>query len=855
MIFCVLAFIAIYAAVLGVATITLDIQWQIPISDITAPIWGIFMLGGLLASICVLGVIRMMGERSGKEDPDVVYRTTRITAWLGLLATVAICAIQTYFRTAFDINNFLFYKGEWLQDALKLSAPTLDGMLLFLALALPVLIGIPVFIFAFYSQSFDEYVTVHYVEMGGEDVETGHSDAYLPIWPTLLVGLLLSAALVFLALTPLAYLLIVPFAILLFGYPDKKRIITASVISGILAVVAVILSFALSAGSTFGTKETEGLVYSDIGSGYCISGYNGTDTEIVIPKKHEGKPVTAIGEHAFADTAITSVTIPATVKTIEARAFENCTALESVTLPRALTTIGEAAFKNCTALKTVDLPQALITIGKNAFYDCQSLAEVTIPAGVTSIGSEAFSGSPTLIVRAVAASAPEGWATDAIGAIIIWNCRKNDIATDGYIHTYVSGVHYRIKDDRAEVGYRHASDLGAVTIPAFVTYKKNSYPVKSIMWNAFSGSSLTSVTIPTTVEEIDHSAFAGCQSLESVTFLTGSKVLRIGTGAFAECPLLTSLTIPASVESIESDLVANSPLVTVYCEAESKPDGWYTNWNSSNAPVVWNCKKNEVADDGCIYTMINGLRYTLKDGEATVVKQASTLKAVEIPTSVTYKKKTYAVTAIDYYAFESCCDLVTVTIPASILRIESSAFRYTRSLTIYCEAASRPEGWSISWKESDVPVVWRCKENEVADDGYIYTMINGLRYALKNGKATVAKQPSDITAADIPTEVSYKGSSYPVTMIDGSAFSGCQALSRVTIPSSIKTIGSHAFYRCTALSEVVIPASVTVVGEELFNDSGIKTVYCEAQSIPDGWHKDWTEWYRGDVVWGYNGNN
>ena len=79
MIFCVLAFIAIYTAVLGVATITLDIQWQIPISDITAPIWGIFMLGGLLASICVLGYIRMMGERSGKEDPDVVYRTTRIT--------------------------------------------------------------------------------------------------------------------------------------------------------------------------------------------------------------------------------------------------------------------------------------------------------------------------------------------------------------------------------------------------------------------------------------------------------------------------------------------------------------------------------------------------------------------------------------------------------------------------------------------------------------------------------------------------------------------------------------------------------------------------------------------------------
>ena len=852
--FCVLAFIAIYAAVLGVATITLDIQWEIPISDINAPIWGIFMLGGLLASICVLGIIRMMGELSGNEDPDVIYHTTKITAFLGLLATVAACAIQTYFRIAFDINNFLWYKGEWLQDALKLDVPTLDGMLLFLALALPVLIGIPVFIFAFYAQSFDEYVTVHYVEMGGEDVETGRSDAYLPIWPTLIIGLLLSAALVFLALTPLAYLLIVPFAILLFGYPDKKRIITASVISGILAVVAVILSFALSAGSLSSGKGTAGLVYKEVDDGYYVSAYKGTDTEVVIPKKHEDKAVIGIAEAAFADTAITSVTIPATVKTIEARAFENCTALKSVTLPRALTTIGEAAFKNCTALKTVDLPQALTTIGENAFHKCQSLAEVTIPAGVTSIGSKAFSGAPTLIVRAVATSAPTGWATDAIGAIIIWNCRKNDIDTDGYIHTYVSGVHYLIKDDRAEVGYRHASDLGAVTIPAFVSYKKNSYPVKSISWGAFEGSSLTSVTIPTTVETIEYNAFAGCQSLSSVTFLSGSKVLRIDAGAFASCPLLTALTIPASVEDIGSGVVSDSPLVTVYCEAESKPDGWSKNWNSSNAPVVWNCKKNEVADNGRIYAVINGLRYALKDGEATVVKQASTLKAAEIPASVTYKKKTYTVTTIDYYAFDDCNDLLSVTIPASVKSIEPSAFRNCRLLTIYCEAESKPDGWSISWDET-APVVWNCKENDVAGNGYIYTVIDGLRYALKDGKAIVAKQLSDITAADIPTAVSYKGTAYPVTAIGGSAFSGCQALARVTIPSSIETIGGGAFYRCTALSEVVIPASVTTVGEELFNNSGIKTVYCEAQSKPDGWHKDWTEWYRGDVVWGYNGND
>ena len=156
MIFCVLAFVGIYVAVLGIAALSLNIWWPITLFEMNASISLLCFGAGVILSFIVLGYIRMMGELSGKEDPDVIYHTTRITAWIGLLATVAAAAIQSYFRMTYGIKSFLLHKGAWLQDVLKFSEISLDGNLLFLVLALPMLIGIPIFIFAFYAQSFDE---------------------------------------------------------------------------------------------------------------------------------------------------------------------------------------------------------------------------------------------------------------------------------------------------------------------------------------------------------------------------------------------------------------------------------------------------------------------------------------------------------------------------------------------------------------------------------------------------------------------------------------------------------------------------------------------------------------------------
>ena len=60
-------------------------------------------------------------------------------------------------------------------------------------------------------------------------------------------------------------------------------------------------------------SDTNGFIFtlSDDGESYCVSGYNGTDTELVIPSTYNEKPVTSIGEQAFSFCdSLTNITIP-----------------------------------------------------------------------------------------------------------------------------------------------------------------------------------------------------------------------------------------------------------------------------------------------------------------------------------------------------------------------------------------------------------------------------------------------------------------------------------------------------------------------------------------------------------------
>lgn len=103
--------------------------------------------------------------------------------------------------------------------------------------------------------------------------------------------------------------------------------------------------------------------------------------------------VSTIGSYAFSRcTSLTEMVIPEGVTKIGYGTFYNCTALKKITLPGGLTEIGEEAFENCSALEAIALPEKVTTIGASAFSGCKVLKRIDIPASVAAIGKSAFSG-------------------------------------------------------------------------------------------------------------------------------------------------------------------------------------------------------------------------------------------------------------------------------------------------------------------------------------------------------------------------------------------------------------------------------------------------------------------------------
>ncbi|MDR2519039.1 MAG: leucine-rich repeat domain-containing protein [Spirochaetaceae bacterium] len=125
--------------------------------------------------------------------------------------------------------------------------------------------------------------------------------------------------------------------------------------------------------------------------GAAITGYTGTDTALVIPARIDGKPVTVIGNYAFAECrSLRRVTIPAGVIFIESNAFLGCTGLRSVIIPGSVTSIGGGAFYGCSSLRRVTVLDGVTAIEDYAFDECSNLTSVTIGGSVTAIGDYAF---------------------------------------------------------------------------------------------------------------------------------------------------------------------------------------------------------------------------------------------------------------------------------------------------------------------------------------------------------------------------------------------------------------------------------------------------------------------------------
>jgi len=139
------------------------------------------------------------------------------------------------------------------------------------------------------------------------------------------------------------------------------------------------------------------------GGEVTIIGYIGTTTDLIIPERVNGFPVTAIGAYAMQGLSGTlqSITIPDSVTHIGNNAFAGLYMLNSITMGTGVTHIGDRAFADCSwQLITIDLPVGLLHIGNYAFANTQ-LHYVNIPHTVISVGENILTTSTMVRFRGI----------------------------------------------------------------------------------------------------------------------------------------------------------------------------------------------------------------------------------------------------------------------------------------------------------------------------------------------------------------------------------------------------------------------------------------------------------------------
>lgn len=268
-----------------------------------------------------------------------------------------------------------------------------------------------------------------------------------------------------------------------------------------------------------------------------IKKYNGNDAVVNIPSEINGTPVTTIGNAAFRDSSVTSVTIPASVTEIGANAFAGCTNLTSVnykgdwsklTIQSGNPAVQDAANEQLFDFKFILNNTAVIVIRYNG-----TAADVTIPSRykgkpVTAIDHAAFHDSAVTSVTI----------PDSVTAI---------------------------PDD----AFSYCSNLTNISIPNSVTF---------IGFSAFNScTSLKSITLPSSLSTIQSYAFYNCGNLKTIRIPVS--VTSIGNCAFDVCPSLMTVTYPGSktqwdaiTKGSNNDVLENN-LICAKLEATFTADG------------------------------------------------------------------------------------------------------------------------------------------------------------------------------------------------------------------------------------------------------------------------------------------
>lgn len=273
-----------------------------------------------------------------------------------------------------------------------------------------------------------------------------------------------------------------------------------------------------------------------------IKKYNGNDAVVNIPSEINGTPVTTIGNAAFRDSSVTSVTIPASVTEIGANAFAGCTNLTSVTYGGDWSNLTiqsgnpavEDAAKDAANEQLFDFEFILNNTAVVVISYKGTAADVTIPSR--------YKGKPVTVIDPVA----------------FYN---NSAVTSVTIPDSVTAI--------PDYAFGYCSQLTNISIPNSVTF---------IGFSAFNScTSLKSITLPSSLSTIQSYAFYNCENLKTIRIPVS--VTSIGNYAFDVCPSLMTVTYPGSktqwddiTKGRNSDVLENH-LICAMLEATFTADG------------------------------------------------------------------------------------------------------------------------------------------------------------------------------------------------------------------------------------------------------------------------------------------
>lgn len=287
------------------------------------------------------------------------------------------------------------------------------------------------------------------------------------------------------------------------------------------------------------------------------------------------------------------------------------------------------------------------------------------------------------------------------------------------------------------------------------------------------------------VENIDESAFAGCENLKNITL--SENLNQISDGLFKDCSSISAVTIPSKITSIGANAFENcSNITSVNIPSSLTTIGYdaFAGCNSLEKVIVsdltaWcgiTFESNPLSIAHHLYS-VDGTEITdliIPDGVETINSYAfyggSNFTSVAIPSSL----KT-----ICNYSFNGCDNLSKVIVP---------------DLTSWCNINFGSNPLSISGH------LYSDYEHEIMDLIIPYGVTNINDGVFMGGKFSSLALPGSLKT------------------IGNYAFAMCPNISSIVIPNGVTSIGVEAFGECDNLATVVIPNSVNSIGRYAFAD-------------------------------------